>query len=104
MQRSADTYRGARRNTARSQGKLNQWRLHPHAHTANLEAKISERREMADAANKAVSLALAAAGPLASQSVANHAYLEFYRNQPRSRVVSRIIRQLEAAIRAKRAA
>lgn len=99
--RKASTYRGARRNAARAQGGgLQKWRMFgENADAANQKAKIGERQVMANQANKAVSLALVEAGPLAGFSVANATYLKFYRAQPQSRVVHRIIKGLTANAR-----
>lgn len=104
--RFASTYRGHRRNVARKMGGgLQEWRLlGRHADAANEKAKLHERAVMASEANKAVSLALVEAGPLASFTVATDAFLKFYtapERSPRSRAVNRIIKGLRADARRK---
>lgn len=93
--RAASTYRGARRNAyvspAARRSRLYGWRAWE---KANATADLGRRSAMANAAREAAAKALVLAGPLASAAVANDAFLTFYRNQPRSRVVNRIIRDL----------
>lgn len=93
--RAASTYRGARRNAyvspAARRSRLYGWNAWERA---NAVADLGRRSAQANAAREAAAKALVAAGPLASASIADHAFLDFYRTQPRTRVVNRIIRAL----------
>lgn len=105
--RSASTYRGARRNEARrdrglprQDHGLRKWREGRHAETANIHADLRARMLQANSAREAVAKAMVLAGPLAGPGVATHAFLTFYRGEKRTRVVNRIIRDLERSSRA----
>ncbi len=96
--RSADTYRGALRNAARSARRLPEWR-ETVAQGANMEANIVGRANQANAAREAAAKALV--GNISGaprQSVIANAMLEFYRGEKRTRVVSRIVRDLERQV------
>lgn len=113
--RKADSYRGARRNKARADRKIARAENRPgdlvvwrrtsvYANRANVEAKLNERHDMANRARQFVGIAMAKAGPLAIPSMAVAAFFDFYRAQPRSRVVNRIVRELHRQMPAVRKA
>lgn len=96
--RSASTYRGARRNLMRTRGLLTNWRDQGHDEAANAEAKINERAHMANNARESAAKAMVAAGALSGPAVVNHAFLDFYSAQKRTRVVNRIVSSLVKAL------
>lgn len=109
--RSADTYRAQRRNNARADrktaraekrpGDLIAWRqTGAFAVRANHAADIQGRAIMANAAREEAAKAAVAQRHIPASVAAAGALLGFYRRQHRSRVVSRIIRDLERASRA----
>jgi hypothetical protein len=101
--RPASSYRAARRNLVKSHRALPHWRNITAAH-ANNEAKIGERAAMANGAREAAAKAIADEAiretGLRPQTIGAAAMLQFYREQPRTRPVNRIIRDLERQIRA----
>lgn len=97
--RAASSYRGARRNYARDNRALGDWRRSSHhVVAANFAAKLYDRSVMANAAREAASKAVVEATgnghPVAGAAQA--AFLAFYKAQKRTRVVGRILRDLGA--------
>lgn len=102
--RQSSTYRGARRNRARAGRTLGVWRRGgANVVAANYEAKLYARSIVANAAREAVAKAIAHARTTgaAIEAAVHAAYVAFYAGQPRSRVVSRILRQLGPLPKAK---
>ncbi|WP_448043760.1 hypothetical protein [Bradyrhizobium liaoningense] len=101
--RPASSYRAARRNHVKTHRQLPAWRNVTAAY-ANQIADIAGRRTMANGAREAAAKALADTVTrdmgLRQDVVAADAMLSFYDKQKRTRSVNRIIRSLEAQIRA----
>lgn len=101
--RPAHTYRAALRNELRAKGQLSIWRKSgASAAAANARANLPARRALANAAREAAAKALASVEDrgLRLDTIAAVAMLGVYRAVPkRTRAVSRIIRQLESAVR-----
>lgn len=100
--RSASTYRGARRNALRDNRAIRAWRTQGHDEAANAKANLGLRGAQANAARKAASQALVAAGALGGPSVVNFAFLDFYSREKRTRAVNRIISGLVKSLPAVR--
>ena len=102
--RAASSYRGARRNEVRLLCVLGSWRESgAYADAANTKAKLNERAVQANNAREAASVALVKHGVLGFHRRADvlvNAFLTFYRNEKRTRVVNRIVRDLERQSRA----
>lgn len=98
--RAAETYRGYRRNNYISLRagftRFDGWRAWV---PANQKANIVERQTQANRAREAAAKALVGNKEMLPASVVVHAYLDFYRREKPSRVVSRIIRGLEQQAR-----
>ncbi len=106
--RHAQTYRAYRRNEAKLNGKLPEWR-ETAALRANMRAKLADRRTLAQGARTAVANALASMEAAQAQglptlgvpsAVAATTLFDYYRTAPRSRVVNRILRDLGRSQRA----
>jgi len=108
--RSLLTYRGARRNAARSsmvkvkrsdgserpRKTLRFWKLSRVWIDANIKAKIVERQKQAQAAMAAVAQAAAASPRTFNKRDVNTALSKFWLTQPRTRPVHRILVDLGA--------
>lgn len=100
--RDSQTYRGAKRNMARRQKLLGQWRERgAFAANANVAADLEKRAAQANSARKVASKALVEAKTGVPAVIMLNAFLAFYRAEPRTRVASRIVRDL---VKQKRAA
>lgn len=92
--RPAVSYRGARRNATKAARMLPVWRATV-SDEAEVRAHISARAVQANNAREAAAKALINNRAGRPDLVMATAYLEFYRGEKQSRVVSRIVRDLE---------
>lgn len=92
--RHPDTYRAQRRNAIKKARMLPQWRA-VIAFEANKAANLHGRAVQANAAREAAAKALIGNRQGRPDIVAAESMLIFYRGEPRTRVVNRIIRSLE---------
>lgn len=92
--RTAASYRGARRNVLRAAGNLRHWRNLGAAEQANDCAHLRDRAATCYEARRRV-----AAAPRSARIVT---LIEFWNDRFRTRVVSRILRGLQAQVQASR--
>lgn len=97
--READTYRGARRNAFREDG-IDLWRNARFWNKANIDAKIEDRAKQCDRAVKALSFSMTQPGGTLRPAMTN-ALIKFWRGEPRTRVVNRILKELDPKRRKK---
>lgn len=95
--RHRNDYRARRRNVAKAAGMLPQWRESV-AHAANMSANIVGRANQANGAREAAAKALVGNRAGRADIVVAEAMLIFYRGEKQTRVVRRIIRDLEKQI------
>ena len=95
--RTADTYRAAKRNQCREDHTLEEWRLKMlWWQEANQKAKLGERQKQCAAARRRVALLrLRHIARTVGVAEINKVLLKFWQGQKYTRVVARIIKQLQ---------